>query len=89
MGDQGWEGKWWQVIKAVAYELRPFTLPTKEDLKIAMTSMRTNVEQISAEAKRVTPEVCNTVKEMNPFTILAVFAWLYGWAGSIWFEFGE
>lgn len=81
--------KWWGVAKAVAYELRPFSLPTKEDLQNAVTATKTNAEQLWAAAKRLAPEVVEVVKVLNPLRVLMVFAWLCGWAGFIWLEFGE
>lgn len=81
--------KWWGVAKAVAYELRPFTLPTRGDLKNAAEATKTNANQLWVEAKRLAPEVVEIIKGLNPLRALEVFAWLGGWALFIWLEFGE
>lgn len=81
--------KWWSVIKAIAYELKPFSLPTVEDVSNASKSVGTNVGQIAAEIKRLAPEVVGAVKAFNPLRALGLFTWLCGWALFIWLEFGE
>lgn len=81
--------KWWSVAKAIAFELKPFSLPTGEDLVNAGKSVRTNVGQIAAEIKRLAPEAVGVVKGFNPLRALGLFAWLCGWALFIWLEFGE
>lgn len=81
--------KWWGVAKAIAYELKPFSLPTVEDVSNAGKSVRTNVGQIAAEIKRVAPEAVSVVKAFDPLRALGLFAWLCGWALFIWIEFGE
>lgn len=89
MHNQHWKEKWWSVVKAVAYELRPFTLPSKDDLKWGVAFTVTNAKQLSDEAQRVAPEVWETVKGLKPFTGLSIIAWLCGWVGFVWLEFGE
>lgn len=81
--------RWWGVAKAIAYELKPFSLPTVEDVSNAGISVRTNVGQIAAEIKRVAPEAVSVVKAFDPLRALGLFAWLCGWALFIWLEFGE
>ncbi|CAM9907727.1 unnamed protein product [Ectocarpus fasciculatus] len=80
--------KWWSVIKAVAFELKPFSLPTVEDVKAAAVAVRTNVRQVTDELVRVTPEAVGAVKAVNPLRALGLLAWLCGWALFIWLEFG-
>lgn len=81
--------RWWIVAKAVAYELRPFTLPTKDDLKNAAKATRTNAEQLWAEAQRLAPKVVEVARNSNPLRVFQLFLWLSGWALFIWLEFGE
>lgn len=81
--------KWWVVAKAVAYELRPFTLPSKDDLKNAAKATRTNADQLWAEAQRLAPKVVEIAKNSNPLKVFQLFLWLSGWALFIWLEFGE
>lgn len=81
--------KWWVVAKAVAYELRPFTLPSKDDLKNAAKATRTNADQLWAEAQRLAPKVVEIAKNSNPLKVFQLFLWLGGWALFIWLEFGE
>lgn len=89
MSSQDYKKRYWGVVKAIAYELRPFPMPTKEDLKMAVVSGRTNVEQLLAEARRLAPEVWDVVKGLKPLSVLIALAWLCGWAGFVWLEFGE
>lgn len=91
MADTGGQrgGKWWNIAKAIAFELKPFSMPTRQDVVSAGKSVRTNVGQITAELKRVAPEAVSVVKGFNPLKTLALFSWLCGWALFIWLEFGE
>lgn len=81
--------KWWSVVKAIAYELKPFSLPTIQGVSNAGRSVRTNAGQIVAEIKRVAPEAVGVVKAFDPLKALGLFAWICGWALFIWLEFGE
>lgn len=81
--------KWFGIAKSIAYELRPFTLPTKKDLEQACQSVKTNANQIRAEVERLAPEVWKVVKSLEPANIAMVCGWLLGWALFIWLEFGE
>lgn len=81
--------KWLNVAKAIAFELKPFSMPTRETLVNAGKSVRTNVGQVTAELKRVAPEAVRVVKGFNPLRTLGLFAWLCGWALFIWVEFGR
>ncbi|CAM9879875.1 unnamed protein product [Scytosiphon promiscuus] len=80
--------KYWSVIKAVAFELKPFSLPTREGLQGAFESIRTNAGQIAAELKRVAPEAVGVLKTCDPFKMLGLSVWLLGWSFFIWLEFG-
>ncbi|CAN0503223.1 unnamed protein product [Ectocarpus sp. 8 AP-2014] len=80
--------EWWSVIKAIAFELKPFSLPGVEDVKAAAVAVRTNVRQVVDELVRVTPEAVGAVKTVNPLRALGLLAWLCGWALFIWLEFG-
>lgn len=81
--------KWWNIAKALAFELKPFSMPTRQDVVNAVKSVRTNVGQITAEVKRVAPEAVRVVKGFNPLKTLGLFSWLCGWALFIWLEFGK
>lgn len=81
--------KWWSVVKAIAFELKPFSLPSVEDVKAAAVTVRTNVRQVTDELVRVTPEAVGAVKAVNPLRALGLLAWLCGWALFIWLEFGK
>lgn len=81
--------KWWNIAKAIAFELKPFSLPTRQDVVNAGKSVRTNLGQVTAELKRVAPEAVRVVKGFNPLMILGLFAWFCAWALFIWLEFGE
>lgn len=81
--------KWWSIAKAIAFELKPFSMPTRQDVVNAGKSVRTNVGQITAELTRVAPEAVHVVKGFNPLKTLGLFAWLCGWALFIWLEFGK
>ncbi|CAM9676080.1 unnamed protein product [Pylaiella littoralis] len=61
--------KWWSVVKAIAYELKPFSLPTIQGVSNAGRSVRTNAGQIVAEIKRVAPE-STTKRTHNIFLTL-------------------
>eukprot|EP00903_Cladosiphon_okamuranus_P009386 g8950.t1 len=87
VGEQRGE-KWWNIAKAIAYELKPFSMPTRQDVVNAGESVRTNVGQITAELKRVAPEAVRVVKGLEPLKALGVLSWLCGWAFFIWLEFG-
>lgn len=81
--------KWWRVAKDVAYEFRPFVLPTSQDVKHAVEQTKINVEQLWTTFKELVPALANAVKGLNPKGVLMMLAWLCGWAGFIWLEFGE
>lgn len=81
--------KWLGVTKTICYELRPFTLPSKEDLNNFAQQMNTNAQQIKAEGERLAPEIWKLVKRLEPMKTAAVCGWLCGWAGFIWLEFGK
>lgn len=81
--------KWWNTAKAIAWELKPFSMPTRQDVVNAGKSVRTNVGQVAAELKRVAPGAVSVVRGLNPLWTLGLFAWLCGWALFIWLEFGE
>lgn len=89
MAEQDRVTKVWEFAKAAAYELRPFQLPTIADLKCCSMAMRTNAQQLFAEAKRLAPEGLRLLRGLNLFTFAAVCAWLAGWALFIYLEFGE
>eukprot|EP00752_Nemacystus_decipiens_P010588 g9429.t1 len=80
--------KWWNIAKAIAFELKPFSMPTRQDAVTAGKSVRTNVGQITAELKRVAPEAVRVVKDFDPLKTLAFLSWFCGWAFFIWLEFG-
>lgn len=82
-------GEWWGVAKTVAYELRPFTLPTYQDLENTAQATRTNVEQLWIALKELAPGLADAVRSVNLAKLMMVFTWLCGWAGFIWLEFGK
>lgn len=86
---ENWRERWLGAIKAVGYELRPFTLPTKDDLAKAARATKMNAEQLWTEARRLAPEIVQVIKSLNPLRALMVLTWVCGWAGFIWLEFGE
>lgn len=86
---ENWRETWWGVLKVVAYELRPFTLPTKDDLKQTAIATRTNAEQLWAEANRLAPVAVEVTRGLNPLRVVQFFVWLFGWVSFIWLEFGE
>lgn len=81
--------KWWSIAKAIAFELKPFSMPTRQDAGNAGKSVKTNVSQITAELKRVAPEAFRVVKGFNSLKTLGLLSWLCGWALFIWLEFGR
>lgn len=81
--------KWMRVAKAIAFELKPFSLPTREDVVTTWESLKRNLGQVATEMKRLGPEAVRVAKGFNPLGALALFAWLCGWALFIWVEFGE
>lgn len=89
MADKDQRTKWWGVAKAVAYELRPFTLPSQDDVKMGAEAARTNAQQLWAEAKRLGPEVWKFAKGLKLLNMLMVFSWLCGWKGFSWLGFGK
>ncbi|CAM9800101.1 unnamed protein product, partial [Discosporangium mesarthrocarpum] len=80
--------KWWAIAKAIGYELRPFPMPTREDVVHFVASLKKNGGQIYDELCRVTPHACRAASKVKPGTALAVSAWVGGWALFTWFEFG-
>lgn len=89
MASSGRLEAWWGIAKAIAYELRPFTIPSKDDLKNAAKALEINAKQLWAEGRRLAPEILETAKSVNPLRALSVLAWLCGWAIFTWIEFGE
>ena len=84
-----WLESFWGVVKAIAYELRPFTLPNRGDLKRTAKKMQINAQQLWAEGGRLMPEIVEAAKGVNPLRALKIVAWLIGWAVFTWIEFGE
>lgn len=81
--------KWLGIAKAICYELRPCTLPTREDLRNIAEEINKNAHQIKAEGERLAPEISKLVKSLEPMKTAAVCGWLCGWVGFIWLEFGK
>lgn len=78
----------YELIKAVAYELKPFSLPTKEGLISTAESCRKNAEIIWCEAKKLAPIIWRVIASFTLSGVLKVSVWLAAWAGATYIEFG-
>ncbi|CAM9682577.1 unnamed protein product [Phaeothamnion confervicola] len=85
-------GQAWELLKQIAFELKPFDLPTKEGCRRVAASAQKDAKFLWDEFNRVLPifwaHVQSTAANVPPATAFRAALWLAGWVISSTVDIG-